>query len=88
MLEMNVELEQYILAHSEPESKVLTELSRATHLNVLTSENVIWEFAGTVLENDLPDDRGPSGIGDRDIHGICRYFYGFRIGRRGNVTYD
>lgn len=28
MLEMNVELEQYILAHSEPESKVLTELSR------------------------------------------------------------
>ena len=35
MLEMDAELEQYILAHSEPEGEVLAELSRATHLNVL-----------------------------------------------------
>ena len=35
MLELNAELEQYILAHSEPESDVLAELSRATHLQVL-----------------------------------------------------
>ena len=34
MLELNAELEQYILAHSEPESDVLAELSRATHLQV------------------------------------------------------
>ena len=35
MLELNPELEQYILMHSEPESEVLAELSRATHLQVL-----------------------------------------------------
>ena len=29
MLEMDAELEQYILAHSEPEGEVLAELSRA-----------------------------------------------------------
>lgn len=88
MLEMNVELEQYILAHSEPESKVLTELSRATHLNVLRPRMLSGNLQGQFLKMICRDDRGPSGIGDRDIHGICRYFYGFRIGRRGNVTYD
>ena len=35
MLELNPELERYIEAHSEPESDVLVELSRETHLNVL-----------------------------------------------------
>ena len=50
MLEMNVELEQYILAHSEPESKVLTELSRATHLNVLRPRMLSGNLQGQFLK--------------------------------------
>ena len=36
----------------------------------------------------MPDDWRPSGAGDRDIHGVCCYFDGCRIGRRGNATHD
>ena len=50
MLEMNVELEEYILAHSEPESKVLTELSRATHLNVLRPRMLSGNLQGQFLK--------------------------------------
>ena len=82
MLEMDAELEQYILAHSEPEGEVLAELSRATHLNV------IREFARAVPENDMSDDWRPSGAGDRDIHGVCRYFDGCRGGGRGSAAHD
>ena len=49
-MEMNVELEQYILAHSEPESKVLTELSRATHLNVLRPRMLSGNLQGQFLK--------------------------------------
>ena len=50
MLEMDAELEQYILAHSEPESEVLAELSRATHLNVLRPRMLSGNLQGLFLK--------------------------------------
>ena len=50
MLEMDAELEQYILAHSEPESEVLAELSRATHLNVLRPRMLSGNLQGQFLK--------------------------------------
>ena len=50
MLELNAELEQYILAHSEPESGVLTELSRATHLQVLRPRMLSGNLQGQFLK--------------------------------------
>ena len=49
MLELNAELEQYILAHSEPESDVLAELSRATHLQVLRPRMLSGNLQGQFL---------------------------------------
>ena len=50
MLEMDAELEQYILAHSEPEGEVLAELSRATHLNVLRPRMLSGNLQGQFLK--------------------------------------
>lgn len=50
MSEMNTELEQYILAHSEPESDVLSELSRATHLQVLRPRMLSGNLQGQFLK--------------------------------------
>ena len=50
MLELNAELEQYILAHSEPESDVLAELSRATHLQVLRPRMLSGNLQGQFLK--------------------------------------
>ena len=50
MLELNSELEQYILAHSEPESEVLAELSRATHLQVLRPRMLSGNLQGQFLK--------------------------------------
>lgn len=50
MLEINTELEQYILAHSEPESDVLAELSRATHLQVLRPRMLSGNLQGQFLK--------------------------------------
>ena len=88
MLEMDAELEQYILAHSEPEGEVLAELSRATHLNVLRPRMLSGNLQGQFLKNDMSDDWRPSGAGDRDIHGVCRYFDGCRGGGRGSAAHD
>lgn len=49
MLELNPELEQYIEAHSEPESDVLAELSRETHLNVLRPRMLSGNLQGQLL---------------------------------------
>lgn len=49
MLELNPELEQYIEAHSEPESDVLAELSRETHLNVLRPRMLSGNLQGQFL---------------------------------------
>ena len=66
MLEMDAELEQYILAHSEPEGEVLAELSRATHLNVLRprmlSGNLQGQFLKMICPCKFPDN----------ILGICK----------------
>lgn len=88
MLEMDAELEQYILAHSEPESEVLAELSRATHLHVLRPRMLSGNLPRAVFENDMPDDWRSSGAGDRDLHGVCRYFNGCRIGGGGSAAHD
>lgn len=50
MLELNPELEQYILMHSEPESEVLAELSRATHLQVLRPRMLSGNLQGQFLK--------------------------------------
>lgn len=50
MLEINTELEQYILTHSEPESDVLAELSRATHLQVLRPRMLSGNLQGQFLK--------------------------------------
>jgi O-methyltransferase family protein len=50
MLELNSELEQYILMHSEPESEVLAELSRATHLQVLRPRMLSGNLQGQFLK--------------------------------------
>ena len=50
MLELNAELEQYILAHSERENDVLAELSRATHLNVLRPRMLSGNLQGQFLK--------------------------------------
>ena len=54
MLEMDAEpaaeLEQYILAHREPEGEVLAELSRATHLNVLRPRMLSGNLQGQFLK--------------------------------------
>lgn len=50
MLEINTELEQYILVHSEPESDVLAELSRATHLQVLRPRMLSGNLQGQFLK--------------------------------------
>ena len=49
MLEVTPELEQYIEAHSEPESDVLAELSRETHLNVLRPRMLSGNLQGQFL---------------------------------------
>ncbi|MCQ4872013.1 O-methyltransferase [Butyricimonas paravirosa] len=49
MLELNPELERYIEAHSEPESDVLVELSRETHLNVLRPRMLSGNLQGQFL---------------------------------------
>jgi len=49
MLELSPELERYIETHSEPESDVLTELSRATHLNVLRPRMLSGNLQGQFL---------------------------------------
>lgn len=43
-------MEQYILAHSEPESDVLSELSRATHLQVLRPRMLSGNLQGQFLK--------------------------------------
>lgn len=50
MLEVNTELEQYILAHSEPEGEILAELARATHLNVLRPRMLSGNLQGQFLK--------------------------------------
>lgn len=50
MLELNPELEQYILMHSEPESEVLADLSRATHLQVLRPRMLSGNLQGQFLK--------------------------------------
>ena len=50
MLELNAELEQYILMHSEPESEVLAELSRATHLQVMRPRMLSGNLQGQFLK--------------------------------------
>lgn len=50
MLELNPELEQYILMHSEPESEVLAKLSRATHLQVLRPRMLSGNLQGQFLK--------------------------------------
>lgn len=50
MLELNAELEQYILEHSERENDVLAELSRATHLNVLRPRMLSGNLQGQFLK--------------------------------------
>lgn len=50
MLELNKDLEQYILAHTEPECAVLAELSRSTHLNVLRPRMLSGNLQGQFLK--------------------------------------
>ena len=36
----------------------------------------------------MSDDWRPSGIGDWDVHGVCCYFDGCRVGERGSATHE
>ena len=84
MLEMDAELEQYILAHSEPEGEVLAELSRATHLNVLRPRMLSGNLQGQFLKMIC------RMIGARRVLeiGVCCYFDGCRVGERGCAAHD
>ncbi|MCR9011713.1 O-methyltransferase [Gabonibacter chumensis] len=50
MLEMNAELEQYILSHSEPEDPLLSELTRSTFLHVLRPRMLSGNLQGQFLK--------------------------------------
>lgn len=50
MLAKDREIEHYILDHTTPESPVLTELNRRTHLQVLQPRMVSGHLQGVVLE--------------------------------------
>ena len=85
MLEMDAELEQYILAHSEPEGEVLAELSRATHLNVLRPRMLSGNLQGQFLKMIC------RMIGARrvlEIGTYTGYVDGFRVGERGSAAHD
>ena len=88
MLEMDAELEQYILAHSEPEGEVLAELSRATHLNVLRPRMLSGNLQGQFLKMICRMIGARRVLEMRDIHGVCRYFDGCRVGERGCAAHD
>lgn len=45
----NIDLEQYILSHIDPEDAVLTELTRQTHLKVLRSRMLSGHLQGQLL---------------------------------------
>lgn len=50
MLAINTELEKYVLEHSEPESELLTELTRETHLKVLRPRMLSGHLQGQFLK--------------------------------------
>lgn len=50
MIEVNSELDKYIEAHSEPESPVLGELSRVTHLKTLRPRMLSGNMQGQFLK--------------------------------------
>lgn len=88
MLEMDAELEQYILAHSEPESEVLAELSRATHLNVLRPRMLSGNLQGQFLKMICRMIGARWVLEIWDLHRVCRYFNGCRIGGGGSAAHD
>ena len=50
MLEINKELEKYILAHTSPEGELLHELMRTTHLKVMQPRMLSGHLQGRILE--------------------------------------
>ena len=49
-MEWNAELEEYMMAHSEPEPAVLAELRRATHLQVMRPRMLSGNMQGQFLK--------------------------------------
>ena len=86
MLDLDAELEEYIGLHSEPEPEILQQLSRATHQKILRPRMLSGNLQA-IPEDAVPDEPGPTGVGNRDIYRLCSHLDGNGHGRERRAPY-